>query len=151
MGIAAPSSILHSTLTRMALKTWVILCLVLLSITLTLSSSHEENNSIVRKSRPRKGSDYEIESAKQKPRHGVGSKHGKKGRNGQKKGHEGNDYTRDDDMDMFPSMDANDYQDRDLFPSMEANDYNDDRDLFPSMEANDYNIDDRLFPSMEAK
>merc|ERR1712126_68661 len=78
MGIAAPSSILHSTLTRMALKTWVILCLVLLSITLTLSSSHEENNSIVRKSRPRKGSDYEIESAKQKPRHGVGSKHGKK-------------------------------------------------------------------------
>merc|ERR1712133_189288 len=135
MGIATPSSILHGTLTRMALKTWVILCLVLLSITLTLSSSHEENNSIVRKSRPRKGSDYEIESAKQKPRHGVGSKHGKKGRNGHKKGHEGNDYTRDDDMDMFPSM--------------EANDYKDDRDLFPSMEANDYNIDDRLFPSME--
>merc|ERR1712133_359560 len=123
-------------LTRMALKTWVILCLVLLSITLTLSRSHEENKSIVRKSHQRKGNDYEIESARKKPRHGVGSKHGKKGRNGQKKGLEGNDYTRDDDMDMFPSMDANDYQDRDFLPSMEAN---------------DYNIDDRLFPSMEAK
>merc|ERR1712098_780372 len=95
--------------------------------------SSKHGNSKVRKHhhRSNKGSDYETKSTKSESKHGVGSKHGKKDKNGEKKEHHkekgkgrhhkhkgGNDYTRDDDMDMFPSRPANDYMD--MFPSMEA-------------------------------
>merc|ERR1712215_482709 len=110
-------------LRRMALRTVVILCLVLLSITLTFSN--KQKNSKVRRHHGRPhllGNDNEIESTEGESKHGVGKETHDKD--------EGNDYNRD----LFPSMEANDYEDRDLFPSMEANDYNDDR-WFPSMEA----------------
>merc|ERR1712098_354662 len=74
-------------LTGMALRTVVILCLVLLCITLTLSNKHK--NSKVRKHhhRSNKGSDYEMKSTRSESKHGVGSKHGKKGNKGEKKEH----------------------------------------------------------------
>merc|ERR1712133_35949 len=62
---------------RMALRTVVILCLVLISITLTLSSNRVNRKETVE-------DDYDLESSREKSKHGRGSKDDNKSKRGGK-------------------------------------------------------------------
>merc|ERR1711955_154396 len=91
------------TFTRMALRTVVILCLVLISITLTLSSNRVNRKETVE-------DDYDLESSREKSKHVGGSKHDNKSKRSRKKlrlKQTRNDY----EMDMFPDLpNGNDYE-----------------------------------------
>merc|ERR1712243_460389 len=79
------------TFTRMALRTVVILCLVLISITLTLSSNRVNRKETVE-------DDYDLESSREKYKRGGGSKHDNKSKRGGKKlrrKQKSNDYEMD--------------------------------------------------------
>merc|ERR1712133_202579 len=116
------------TFTRMALRTVVILCLVLISI--TLSSNRVNRKETVE-------DDYDLESSREKSKHGGGRKYDNKSKRGRKKlrhKQKSNDY----EMDMFPDL-------------PKGNDYQSSNQKVPAMKANDYlNLDDN-YPSQEAK
>merc|ERR1712243_492489 len=117
------------TFTRMALRTVVILCLVLISITLTLSSNRVNRKKTVE-------DDYDLESSREKYKRGGGSKQENKSKRGGKKlrrKQKSNDY----EMDMFPDLpNGNDYQSSNKkVPAMKANDYLDLDANYPSQEA----------------
>merc|ERR1712126_768542 len=105
------------TFTRMALRTVVILCLVLISITLTLSSNRVNRKETVE-------DDYDLESSREKSKHGGGRKHIIEAR-----GVEKNYVLSKQAMTMkwicFPDLPkGNDYQNSNKkVPAMKANDY----------------------------
>merc|ERR1712243_37859 len=118
------------TFTRMSLRTVVILCLVLISITLTLSSNRVNRKETVE-------DDYDLESSREKYKRGGGSKHDNKSKRGGKKlrrKQKSNDY----EMDMFPDL-------------PKGNDYQNSNKKVPAMKANDYLDLDANYPSQEAK
>merc|ERR1712002_235061 len=132
------------TFTRMALRTVVILCLVLISITLTLSSNRVNRKETVE-------DDYDLESSREKSKHGGGSKHDNRSKRGRKKlrlKQKSNDY----EMDMYPDLpNGNDYE-MDMFPDLpKGNDYQNSNKKVPAMKANDYLDLDANYPSQEAK
>merc|ERR1712126_626785 len=132
------------TFTRMALRTVVILWLVLISITLTLSSNRVNRKETVE-------DDYDLESSREKYKRGGGSKHDNKSKRGGKKlrrKQKSNDY----EMDMFPDLpNGNDYE-MDMFPDLpKGNDYQSNNKKVPAMKANDYLDLDGNYPSLEAK
>merc|ERR1712133_91184 len=132
------------TFTRMALRTVVILCLVLISITLTLSSNRVNRKETVE-------DDYDLESSRENSKHGGGRKYDNKSKRGRKKlrhKQKSNDY----EMDMFPDLpNGNDYE-MDMFPDLpKGNDYQSSNQKVPAMKANDYLDLDANYPSQEAK